>query len=78
MLTRYLDAALRRARYEILKEDGSYYGEIPDCRGVYANAASLEDCRAALAATLEDWILLRIHQHLPLPRIDGMTLTVKK
>ena len=40
MLTRYVEAAMRRARYEILKDDGTYYGEIPGCRGVYANAAS--------------------------------------
>ena len=78
MLTRYIEAAMRRARYEILKDDGTYYGEIPGCRGVYANASSLEACRAALAETLEDWLLFRIHRHLPLPKIGGIELTVKK
>ena len=29
MLLEYIQAALRRARYEILPDDGSYYGEIP-------------------------------------------------
>ena len=78
MLTRYVEAAMHHARYEILKDDGSYYGEIPQCRGVYANASSLEQCRAALAATFEDWLLFRIHKHLPLPKIGGIKLTVKK
>ncbi|WP_420804792.1 hypothetical protein [Nitrosococcus halophilus] len=32
---------MRHAQYEILSDDGSFYGEIPPCRGVYANAASL-------------------------------------
>ncbi len=78
MLTRYLAAAMRRARYEILKDDGSFYGEIPGCRGVYANASSLEQCRTALMEALEDWILFRIHKHLAIPKIDGVELKVKK
>ena len=78
MLTRYVEAAMRRARYEILKDDGSFYGQIPPCRGVYANAPSLEDCRTALLEALEDWLLFRIHKHLPVPKIDGVELKVKK
>ena len=61
---------MRHAHYEILKEDGTYYGEIPECRGVYANARSLEECRDELAEVLEDWLLFRIHKNLPLPKID--------
>ncbi len=38
MISQYLSAALRKARYEILPDDGSYYGEIPSFDGVYANA----------------------------------------
>ena len=78
MLTKYLDAAMRHVHYEILADDGTYYGEIPECRGVYANAATLEECRSELAEVLEDWLLLRIHKNLPLPEIDGQELTVKK
>ena len=33
---------------------------------------------AALAEVLEDWLFFRIHRHLPLPKIDGIALTVKK
>ena len=54
MLTKYLEAALRHAHYEILADDGTFYGEIPECRGVYANAHSLEECRAVLSEVLED------------------------
>ncbi len=78
MLTKYLEAAMRHAHYEILKDDGTYYGEIPECRGVYANARSLEECRDELAQVLEDWLLFRIHKNLPLPKIDGLELTVTK
>jgi len=78
MLTKYLEAAMRRAHYEILKDDGTYYGEISQCRGVYANAPTLEECRSELAEALEDWVLFRIYKNLSLPRIDGLKLTVKK
>ena len=78
MLTEYLKAAMGHAHYEILSDDGTYYGEIAECPGVYANAATLEECRNELAEVLEDWLLFRIHQHLALPEIDGLQLTVKK
>ena len=32
MLTSYVRAAMRRARYEIIPDDGSYYGESPVSR----------------------------------------------
>jgi len=41
MLSKYLHAAMRLAKYKIL-EDGTYYGDIPGFRGVLANAATLE------------------------------------
>jgi predicted RNase H-like HicB family nuclease len=78
MLTKYFEAAMRHAHYEILKDDGGYYGEIPECRGVYATASTLEKCREQLAEVLEDWVLFRIHKNLALPKIDGVELTVTK
>lgn len=76
MLTDYINAAMRRAKYEILPEDQSYYGEIPGFDGVFANASSLEECRVELMSTLEDWILFRVSRHLPLPVVDGLSLGV--
>jgi len=78
MLVQYIRAALRHARYEILADDGSFYGEIPECNGVYVNATTLEDCREQLAEVLEEWVFFRVHQHLPLPVIDGIELTIKE
>jgi len=45
VISEYWAAALRRAQYEILPDDGSYYGQIQGFDGVYANASTLEDCR---------------------------------
>lgn len=78
MLLEYVQAALRHAKYQILADDGSYYGEIPECTGVYANANTLEDCREELREVLEEWILFRVHRNLPMPVIDGIELTIRE
>ena len=66
MLTQYIAAAMRQAKYEILSEDGTYYGEIPGFEGVWANTPSLEACREELAGVLEEWVLFRGSRNLPL------------
>ncbi len=78
MLTEYLEAAMRRANYEILPDDSTFYGEIPGFDGVYANSDNLETCRSELREVLEEWILLSISRHLSPPIIDGIELEVKE
>jgi predicted RNase H-like HicB family nuclease len=78
MLLEYIRAALRHANYEILADDGSYYGEIPECNGVYANARTLEECREELREVLEEWVLFRVHRNLKLPAIDGIELIIRE
>jgi predicted RNase H-like HicB family nuclease len=78
LLTEYVQAALKKAHYEILPDDGSYYGEIAKFKGVYSNANTLEECRNELREVLEDWILVSISHHLPLPVIDNIELKVKE
>lgn len=77
MLVKYIDAAMKRAHYEILEDDRSFYGEVKECEGVYANAPTLEECRKELEQTLEDWILFRVSKQMELPKLDGIDLSVK-
>jgi len=63
MLTSYLRAAMRRARYEIVEDDGSFYGEIPTIPGVWASAKTLEACREELESVLEGWVLVSVADH---------------
>ncbi|UBF29207.1 type II toxin-antitoxin system HicB family antitoxin [Kovacikia minuta CCNUW1] len=77
MLTEYIQAAMDQAKYEILS-DGTFYGEIPACQGVYANTASLESCRDELQEVLEGWILLELTLNHSLPIIGGIDLTIHK
>ncbi len=76
MLTKYIQAAMRHATYEILP-DGTFYGEIPGFQGVWANADTLEAYRDELQEVLEDWILFRASRNLSLPVVDGIGLLAK-
>jgi predicted RNase H-like HicB family nuclease len=78
MLTAYIRAAMRKAHYEILPDDGTFYGEIEGFQGVYANAETLEACRDELEEVLEEWILLRVSRQLDLPVVDGHDLRVRQ
>ena len=78
MLTNYIRNAMKRAKYEILPDDGSIYGEILGFEGVYANADNLEDCREELEDVLGEWILLRVYKNLSLPIVDGIDLNIKE
>ncbi|MHB1326179.1 MAG: type II toxin-antitoxin system HicB family antitoxin [Thermoleophilia bacterium] len=77
MLTKYIYEAMRQAKYEILSEDGTFYGEIPGFEGIYANAKTLEECREELEEVLEEWILFRVSKNLPLPTVGGLELSIK-
>ncbi len=77
MLTHYIQAAMNQASYDIL-DDGTYYGEIQAFPGVFANADSLEICRAQLQEVLEGWILLGLQLGHPLPEINGINLRMSK
>ncbi|MEH2338622.1 type II toxin-antitoxin system HicB family antitoxin [Nostoc sp.] len=69
MLTNYIRTAMHKATYELL-EDGIFYGEIPECQGVWANAATLEACREDLQDPLEEWIVLGLRLGHTLPILD--------
>jgi predicted RNase H-like HicB family nuclease len=54
-MTEYVYSAMAKARYQVL-EDGSYYGEIFLCPGVWATGDTVEDCRDALRDVLAEWL----------------------
>lgn len=75
MLLNYIQAAMHQAKYEMLTEDNSFYGEIQGFQGVWANAPTLEACRDELQEVLEGWIILGLRNGHSLPVIDGINLT---
>ena len=75
MLTEYIHAALKRGEYKKL-EDQSWFAEIPGFEGVWANGGTIEECRAELLEVLEEWLILKLRDSDPIPRLEGLDLEV--
>ena len=73
MLTEYIEYAMRKAHYELMK-DGQFFATIPKCKGLWAEGRTLEKCREELRSTLEDWLLLGLQLGHHLPVIHGINL----
>jgi predicted RNase H-like HicB family nuclease len=76
MLTAYIEAAMKHARFEYLDEDREWCGEIPELAGVWAVGASEAACRAELQSTLEGWLALGLQLGHDIPAIDGHVVRV--
>lgn len=74
MLASYLDAVIELATYEILEDDGSYWGEIPGYQGVWAKARTLPACQRELREALSDWVALRLRLGLEIPELGQLNL----
>ncbi len=77
LLTDYLNEAMALAEYEEL-EDGTHYGQIPQCWGVIAFKETSEECEGELRSVLEDWILAGLRWGDFLPVVAGINLNVEK
>ena len=77
MLTDYIQAAMRKAHYEILPDGEGYLGSIPDLQGIWANADTLETCREELREVLEEWIVIGLKLGHPIPQTNDIELKVK-
>ena len=64
MITKYLDKALARAKYEAL-DDGSHCATVPGLCGVIALRRNVENCRRKLAEVIEAWIPVRVSRARP-------------
>ncbi|MGQ9553575.1 MAG: type II toxin-antitoxin system HicB family antitoxin [Anaerolineae bacterium] len=74
MLAEYIDKAMEQAVYEIIEDEGAYWGEIPGLQGVWARHATLDGCRRELREALSDWIALRLRLGLSIPLVSGIDL----
>jgi predicted RNase H-like HicB family nuclease len=75
MLTKYIDGAMKKARYEIT-EDGEFYGEIPGFQGVFGAGDSLTACQEQLRSVLEGWLILKLwDRDDDIPIVDKISLS---
>ena len=77
MLFEYVQKAVEKARYKQL-EDGSWFAEIPGFAGVWAQGKTVEACRKELWDVLEEWIVLKLRDRDPLPKVRGATVKIKE
>lgn len=56
LVSEYVYSAMAKARYQVL-EDGSYYGDVFLCPGVWATGDTVEQCRDALQDVLVEWLV---------------------
>lgn len=78
MLTDYINAAMEKARYEILPEEEGYFGGIENLKGVWAHADTLEACQGELQEVLEEWIIMGLRMGHQLPILDGIDLSIQQ
>ena len=65
MITEYIEAALSKARYEIIEDEEPYYGEVSGLEGVWATGKTLEECRKNLREVIDGWLVVRLRKGLP-------------
>jgi predicted RNase H-like HicB family nuclease len=74
MLIDYIQATMRKARYEMLGNREGFAATIPGFKGLVATAPTLEACRNELQDVLQSWMLIRMDHGLRLPVVDGIDL----
>ena len=70
MLTDYIKAAMKKARYKILDDDGTFFGWVPEIEGAWGNAPTLEECLDDLESAIEDWLRISFQHRLPIPKLE--------
>jgi len=71
VIIEYVQAALDKAKYEIIRDEEPYYGKVPGLDGVWSTGKTLEECRKNLAEVIDGWIVVRLRKELPIPPIAG-------
>ena len=77
LISKYVQQALRRARYEQV-DGGGFCATVPGLRGVIAVGRTLEVCRTDLEEVVEEWILVRVAQGLAVPKLGGVSIRIKR
>jgi len=77
MIIEYCQKAIERAEYKKL-DDGSWYAEIPEFQGVWANGDSVEQCRNELVTVLEEWLLLKVRDGDSIPDVAGLNVEIRE
>ncbi|MGH7176245.1 MAG: type II toxin-antitoxin system HicB family antitoxin [Tepidisphaeraceae bacterium] len=79
MLTEYIEAAMKRAKYELLEGGEGYFATIAGFRGLWANERTLRGCRKELRSVLESWLIIKLrHDDNDFPVLAGINLNTPR
>jgi len=76
MICEYIEAAMKRAHYELIDDEEPFYGEVPELQGVWATGQTLEECRQNLAEVVDSWVLIRLARGLAVPPLGQVQITL--
>ncbi len=74
IVNQYILAALNHSVPEFLDEDGVWYAEVPELRGVWASSDSESTLTSELAAAVKGWLEVRLARGHAIPVLDGIDL----
>ncbi|MEI6233969.1 MAG: type II toxin-antitoxin system HicB family antitoxin [Planctomycetota bacterium] len=77
MIVDYLKAAMRKAKYERIPGEKSYFGKIPGFKGLWASGPTKKACELVLRERLEEWLLMSLRLNASLPVAEGFSLNRK-
>jgi len=77
MIIEYCQKAIEKAEYKKLG-DGSWFAEIPEFQGVWANGNTVEQCRNELLTVLEEWLLLKVRDGDSIPDVAGLKVEIRE
>ena len=77
MVNEYINKAMEKAKYKTL-DDGTWFVEIPGFEGVWANGKTVEECRTELIEVLEEWLILKLRDKDPIPKIENVEFKIKE
>lgn len=77
LMSTYVRLAMKKVAAPKQLEDGTWYAEIPELTGIWANGEDLKQCLDELEEVLLDWLLIKIeHEDRDIPIMDGIDLNV--
>jgi len=65
------------AEYKKL-DDGTWFAEISGFEGVWANRKTVEECRKELVEVLEEWLILKLRDGDPIPKVKDIEINIKE
>lgn len=77
MIIEYCLKAIEKACYREM-DDGTWFAEIPGFAGVWASGVSVEECRKELIEVLEEWLILKLRDKDPIPKVDGLKIEIRE